>query len=129
MAPQGSLICQVYTSDARIPVPDAIVTVTQRTATGAFVLLAARLTDSSGRTEPILIETPQQNISTSPHEQKGWTSVDITIDHPGFEHAMIESVQIFPQVRTVQPLEMIPLSGDPAQWNQGELFVIPPQNL
>ena len=58
MAAEGYLICAVYTANARLPVPGALVTILKRDPGSASQLLAIRLTDSSGRTAPVAIETP-----------------------------------------------------------------------
>lgn len=129
MAAEGSLVCNVYTSDAKIPVQNAIVTVTQKTPAGQTHLIATRLTDISGKTAPIIIETPPLADTTSPGTAHGWTSVDITVDHPGYLRTIVEDAQIFPQTRTLQMLELIPLPLNSARWNESEFFMVPSQNL
>ena len=56
MAAEGYLICAVYTANARLPVPGALVTILKRDPGSASQLLAIRLTDSSGRTAPVAID-------------------------------------------------------------------------
>ena len=40
-----------------------------------------------------------------------------------------KNVQIFPDVTTVQNLEMVPLSELPDRWDENVLYNTPPQNL
>ena len=47
MAAEGYLICAVYTANARLPVPGALVTILKRDPGSASQLLAIRLTDST----------------------------------------------------------------------------------
>ena len=65
MAAEGYLICAVYTANARLPVPGALVTILKRDPGSASQLLAIRLTDSSGRTAPVAIETPGAATSST----------------------------------------------------------------
>ena len=129
MSAQGYLVAFAYTSDAMIPIEDATVTVTLRTASGLTELLAIRLTDESGRTGQLTIPTPDLSASQSPSRERPFTSVDITAEHPLYERILVEEVQIFPDTVTTQNLQMIPLDEAPEAWNQTEIFEVPPQNL
>lgn len=121
---EGTLICSVYTSGARIPIEEALVTVTRDRQ-----LLALRLTDDSGRTAPVRISTPPPADSTAPDMPQGWVSVDVAVDHPGYTRARAEQVQIFPGTRTVQNFALIPLPLDTARQNEGQRFTLSDQNL
>lgn len=129
MAAEGYLLCNVYTSDAQIPVLDALITITQNTPGDIPALLALRLTDSSGRTAPVAIETPARSSTTAPGTANGWTSVDITVEHPGFQRIIVKDAQIFAQTRTLQTFALIPLPSNAAHWDTPEVFQTPPQNL
>ena len=127
MPDTGSLVCNVYASVARIPIENALVTVTQ--ADGDPQLIALRLTDRSGRTEPIDIDTPPPADSTAPGEIQGWFAVDVAVDHPGYLRKKVENVQIFPGRRTIQNLELVPLPFDSLRQNEQQQFRQPEQDL
>ena len=104
-------------------------TILKRDPGSASQLLAIRLTDSSGRTAPVAIETPGAASTTSPGTPDGWTAVDITADHPDYQRITVENAQVFPGTMTLQGLALLPLSTDPDRWDTPEVFQTPPQNL
>ncbi len=57
LASQGTVIARVYTSDAFLPLANVPVTFTQLQPDGSRKLLAVRLTNSSGMTAPLPVET------------------------------------------------------------------------
>ena len=125
----GTLVCHIVTSDAMIPVEDATVAIFEKAPEGKALLLAARLTDISGKTTPITLETPPVGNSTSPDQAQGWAAVDIVIDHPFFQRSVIEEVQIFPDLQTVQQTTLIPAAEITARPKQTDYYNITPQDL
>ena len=93
-------------------------------------MIAMRLTDRSGRIEPISIPTPELTASQAPDQgEKPFVTVNLSAQTRGYELIRIEGLQIFPNTVTDQDLEMIPLSELPELWSQSESFFTPPQNL
>lgn len=129
MPSQGYLTAHVFTSDAMIPVENATVTVTQTSPEGITELLALWITDESGRTPTLTIDTPEIELSQSPSSERPFSVVDITVEHPLYERIIVIGVQIFPDTVSNQTLQLIPLSEFPEAWNQTEVFSIPPQDL
>lgn len=128
MAGKGQLTVRTYTSRAQLPVEGAAVSVTQRTDNGAR-LLAHRITDESGRIEPISFDTPDRSESLSPGNSQPWTAVDITADHPDYDRVLVENVQIFPGVDTEQEIELLPRGELPEAYNMTEVVDITSQAL
>ena len=92
--------------------------------------IAMRLTDNSGRIDPIPITVPDAAASQTPDTGIiPFTDVNIYARLAGFEQIEAENVQVFPNIVTGQDLEMIPLSEFPNQWTQTEIFRTPAQNL
>jgi hypothetical protein len=58
-----------------------------------------------------------------------FTRVNIYARLENYERIEAKDVQVFPDVVTLQNLEMIPLSELPDSWNQSEIFDTPAQNL
>ncbi len=129
MPTQGYLIVHAYTSNAQIPIEGVTIAVTQRQADGSVELLALRLTDESGRIEPIVIETPPFAASQAPSTDPPFAIVSLTADHPQFERIVAEEIQIFPGTTTDQNLQLIPLEQAPEIWDRTETFQTPAQNL
>lgn len=122
MEPFGTLTVYAYTSNARLPVEGAMVTVKNEST-----VLAEARTDRSGYITPVRISAPNASQSQSPNQLSPFYTVDVTITHPDYETEKAKGVQVFPNVITVQAFRMLPLSP---QYPGSELDIdTPPQNL
>lgn len=127
---KGRLMVQVYTSRAKLPVVDATVVVTQRGEGGKYKLLSVQATDSSGMTQPISIPTPLIGESTHPGAQlPPFAICDVWAEHPGYAMLLVEGVQIFDGVETLQDMELEPLTEGQSSLLQNSIRDIPGQNL
>lgn len=109
MSSQGSVIARVYTSDAYLPLADAVVSFTRILDDGSRRLLAIRRTDSSGLTAPVYVETPDTSQSLTPGMSvRPYASVDVQVEVPGYGGILAEGVQVFPGVETIQGLQLRP---------------------
>lgn len=129
MPATGYLTIRVYTSAAQLPIAGATVTVTQSNSNRGSTLIALRLTDRSGKTPVIPISTPELAGSLSPGTPKPFTSVDVLVDHPDYERVLIENIQIFPGILSLQNVELLPYEENPEAWNMTEVVDISTQNL
>lgn len=126
MPDTGYIQVHAYTSRARFPLADVAVAVTAPDGTA----LALRLTDRSGRIDPISIPVPDRSLSQSPDPgEMPFTQVNLFARGSGFEQIEIELLQVFAGTTTDQDLEMIPLAELPDRWDQTEIFDTPTQNL
>lgn len=105
----GKLIISVRTANGSIPVEGANVTV-RSFDEGESSVIAVLKTDNSGNTPLIEIGTPSSDISTSPGNGKGYTSVIIEVDKDGFIPMEFIGGAIFPGITTVQPVNLMPES-------------------
>ena len=122
----GYIQVQAFTGNARIPLKDVAVMITDPSGNA----IAMRLTDRNGLIEPIPIRVPDRIAGETPDTGiVPYTSVNIYTRLENFEQIEAENVQIFPDTVTYQNLEMIPLSELPSQWTKTEIFKTPPQNL
>lgn len=122
----GYIQVHAYASNAQLPLADVAVTVTSTDGTA----IAMRLTDRSGRIDPIAVPVPDAAESQSPDPgEKPFTVVDLTARLQDYEQIFIESLQVFALVTTEQDLELIPLSELPESRSQSETFETPAQNL
>ncbi len=101
----GRLTVRVRSGDGLIPVEGALVTITKDGA-----VFAVTTSDNSGNTEIIEIPTPPKSASMSP-EFAGlpYSTVFIEVDKDGFYSGQYIEVPIFPDVLTVQPVNLLPL--------------------
>ena len=127
LSAQGYIQVRAYTSYAQIPIKDIAVTITD--PNGAAI--AMRLTNRSGSfDQPIQIAVPNIAAGQSPNTgEKPFQTVNLYARAINFEEIEITGLQVFPGVITSQNLELIPLSEFPGQWDKGEVFNTPPQNL
>lgn len=127
MSATGYIQVHAYTSNARIPLKDVAVTITD--TDGAAI--AMRLTNRSGTLDaPIEIPVPDLSAGQSPNTGIiPFSVVDLYAKVKDFEEIHIERLQVFPDTVTNQNLEMIPLAELPQSWNQAEIFYTPAQNL
>lgn len=116
-----------YTSNARIPLEDVAITVTDPSGSA----IAMRLTNRSGTLDaPVAISVPDASAGQTPNTGIiPFASVNVYARLEDYEAIEIENLQVFPGTLTVQNLEMIPLSEFPDSWNRLEIFNTPPQNL
>lgn len=126
MSATGYIQVRAYTSYARLPLENVAVTVTAPDGTA----LALRLTDRSGRIDPIEIPVPELSYSQSPDpEERPFALVNLYARLRGYEQIENENLQVFADTTTDQYLEMIPLAELPESWDQNVIFDTPPQNL
>ena len=99
----GTVTVYAYTSDARLPVAGAKVTVT-----GSAAPQTTAYTDRSGYVPPVTVPAPAAAQSQTPNRTTPFATVDITVSHPDYETEKFTGVQVFPGTVTVQSVRMIP---------------------
>ena len=121
----GNLVVSVFTANQIYPVANAQVTVTEETNDK---ILASSVTDRSGRTKQLTLPAPSASMSQEPTVAIPFAEYKVTVKHPDFFDAVIENVQIFGDVLTQLPANLIPLP-ELAGGNISNVIVIPRQNL
>ena len=122
----GYITVHAYTSTSQIPLEDVAIAITDPEGDP----IALRLTDRSGRIDPIAIDVPE--LAASQRPDTGiipYTLVNIYARKENYEQIEAEDVQIFADTVTDQDLQMIPLSELPDSWTKTEIFRTTPQNL
>ncbi|MBP3313533.1 MAG: hypothetical protein J6K84_02615 [Oscillospiraceae bacterium] len=122
----GTLTVYAYTSDARLPVEGARVTI-RRSCDENAEILADAVTDRSGYIPPTRIPTSAPSQSQSPDQATPFTTVCIRISHPAYETEQTSGVQVFPNIITVQNFRMVPIN--PMYGDETLEFDTPEQNL
>ena len=107
----GTLTVRVITSRAQLPVEGATVVVTQST-------------------KPVTISTPALGESTHPGSSvPPYAVCDVWAEHPGYAMLLVEGVQIFQGVETLQSMELEPLNEGQSSLIQNNIREIPGQTL
>ena len=118
---------RVFTSRGQLPVEDAAVSIVQHGADGRDHLLNIQTSDRSGNTLPTVIDTPDAQNTQAPDRPTGFALCDIWVERAGYQLLLVQNVQIFPGIASIQDLPLIPLAetgGRPAG-----TVVIPAQDL
>ena len=122
----GYITVHAFTGISQIPLQDVAIAITDPEGDP----IALRLTDRSGRIEPIAIEVP--DLAASQRPDTGiipYTQINIYARKENYEQIEAEDIQIFADTVTDQNLQMIPLSELPENWTKAEIFRTTPQNL
>ena len=128
MAQSGTLLVHVFVSKAQIPVPGATVIVSVPNGDGRQRLLSIQQTNESGIVGPISLDAPELDGSLSPgSKDAAFTNYTMIVEHPDYQLALYDKLQVFPNVETVQEVPLIPLS--PNDRNESEVTTITPQPL
>ena len=123
MQATGTLSVRVYTSQAQAAPGEE----------GKYKLLSIQNTDSSGQICPVTIDAPALGESTSPGGLPGtgrpFALCDVWAEQPGYAMLQVAGVQIFPDVETLQAMELIPLPQGLCSLQQRDERDIPSQSL
>ena len=126
MRSTGYIRVKAYQSRAQLPLKDVAIAITATDGTA----IALELTDRSGLTRPVPIPVPEIEAGQTPDTGEiPFTAVNVYARLKGYEQIENEDVQVFPDIITLQELEMIPLSEMPGAYDRRELFITPAQNL
>ena len=126
MPATGYIQVRAYTSIAQFPLEDVAISVTASDGTA----IAMRLTDRSGRIDPIEIPVPDKAESLAPDPpERPFAVVNLYARKKSYEQVEAENLQVFADTTTLQNLELIPLAELPASWDQMVIYNTPPQNL
>ena len=109
MQEYGTVTAQIVTSAAQIPIPGATLTITQELPDGRQELLAVRMTNYDGFTEPFDVPTPPASDSqTRQTAEMPYALVDLRGERAGYDRVFIHNAQIFPGIQTLQQIVLIP---------------------
>lgn len=105
----GFLQAEVSTANRALPIKDASVIVTRKDGDKSE-LIALLTTDENGLTETIELPAPNIAYSESPDQtQKPFSDYQLAVYARGFYTVPQLNVPIFPTVKSIQPVSMIPL--------------------
>jgi hypothetical protein len=128
MAQNGTLLVRAFVSNAQLPVPGATVIVSKPEPNGRQRLLSIQLTNENGVAGPITLEAPDTAGSLNPgNNGSSFYDYTLLVEHPGYQLAVFEELQIFPGVETVQDIPLIPLSANGR--NESDTVTVTPQPL
>ena len=121
----GMLVVSVFTANQLYPVVNAQVSVTDE---NSDVVLDSSTTDRSGRTTQFTLSAPSASMSQEPTSAIPFAEYKVRVTHPDFFEAIIENVQIFGNVLTQLPVNLVPLP-ELSNGENAKVVIIPRQNL
>lgn len=102
----GNLLIQVRSADDAVPINGARVRVSDDQGRELYNLI----TDESGDTEQVSLETVDRSLSLDPnYSGSPYTSYNVEVDADGFNSLLITGVQIFDGENAIQPVALIPM--------------------
>lgn len=125
----GTLVVRVFTGRGQIPLVGATVAVTQKHTGGKPALIAIRAADENGKIPPISIPTPAAWQSEHPGGTAPFAICDVWADHLDYEVTVVEDVQIFGGVETLQEISMVPLPEHQSPRDAIDRIHVTPQPL
>ena len=118
------------TSAAQIPVAGATLTISRELPDGGQELLAVRMSDYDGFTEPFELPTPPASDSqTRQTAEVPYALVDLRTERTGYGRVLVRGAQVFSGVQTLQQLVLIPTPTLPENYAETQEFDIPAQEL
>lgn len=130
MQEYGTVVAQIVTSNAQIPVQGAAMTITKELPGGGQELLAVRISNYDGFTAPFTVETPPASESENRQTaEKPYTSLTLRTDRAGYCRVIVRGAQVFPGTQTVQQMVLIPTPTLPESYSDTQEVDIPPQEL
>lgn len=128
MAQSGTLFVRTFVSNAQFPISGATVIVSAPSGDGRQKLLSIQQTDESGVAGPITLEAPDKSEGLTPDSKNAaFSTYTLVVEHPDYQLAVFDNLQIFPGVETMQDVPLIPLSANGR--NQADTTIVTPQPL
>ena len=109
---QGILRTQVFTADQAFPVSGATVRVYIRLTEGDRELFSGA-TDVDGIVDNIRLPAPDSSVSFDENSTiEPYAVYSLRVNKPGYSEAVFEGIPVFDSVKSIQPVELVPLSSD-----------------
>lgn len=124
----GYIRARVYTSDAQIPIENAVFNV-YKDENGVLSLIGTRTTDNEGNTGVIPVEAPDSSLSETQGSVTPFATVDLRIDHPQYRTLYVTDAQVFAGQVSIQEASMIPVDANVPTDSRAERFDVTKQNL
>lgn len=113
-----------------LPLAGASVAFTRQTAEGNAELLAFRITNYDGYTEPVTVDTPELNGTTlASSGRTPYAQITVAVDQPGYDRVVVSGAQVFTGTQTLQELMLLPTPSLPERYSRTERINIPAQEL
>ena len=125
---EGTLRVRAYTAGGALPIADAVVRI-KGAEEGNRLIAYSLITDRDGTTEAVKLPAPSLSYSLSPSPAEAPFAVyDIEISKEGYYSKVINGVNVFSGVNSVQLANMIPTSSGAGDYPRGNINATIPGN-
>ncbi|MDD6275668.1 MAG: hypothetical protein PUB20_02430 [Clostridia bacterium] len=108
----GLLKVQVFAADESFPISNAFVEVTTNLEDGERTMFTG-YTDIDGIIDNIRLPAPSSSFSLNENNTtEPYSLYNITVSHPNFSKAQYENAPVFDSIKSVQPVELVPLTDN-----------------
>lgn len=113
---EGNLKVQVFSGRQAFPIVNAQVVVTKEFDNGPYTFFD-NLTDISGIVEGMSLKTPVSSEATESNNFLPYSTYTIRVTHPYFISTVYTNVPVFDGITSIQPVNLVPRTGTPADEN------------
>lgn len=124
----GYIKAKVFTSDAQIPIENAVLTV-YTSDENEIRLIGVRKSDSEGKTDVIPVEAPDSSLSQTQGNTNPFTTVNARVDHPEYRSYLVNGAQVFAGQVSIIEAQMSPVDRNVPADSRAEIFDVSKQNL
>ena len=122
----GTIIVEVTTGQGALPIQGASVLLTDLANGEAMELV----TDESGRTPVIRVETPPLSASLDPDSLiTPYSLFQVDVRKEGYTPVSVRGIQVFSGIETIQPVDLIAASSRARSGEEEIVIEIPPNSL
>ncbi len=118
----------VTSANGAIPIPDALVLVT-REENGETVVIASRITNDSGLTEPVILPAVDPALTLQPGTAIPRIVYDVSVSAPAHYRAVTTDIPLYGGIPTQLPVSLIPLPEFADDPEQEIRYTTPPTDL
>ena len=106
----GQLEISATKADGALPVTGATVRITGAEEANRFIVYSLK-TDIDGNTSAVSLPAPSADLSMKPDtNENGYAIYDVEVNAEGYYPRIIRGVPVFAGIKSIQPVNMIPLS-------------------
>lgn len=124
----GYIKAKVFTSDAQIPIENAVLTV-YTSDENETKLIGVRKSDNEGKTDVIPVEAPNSSLSQSQGNINPFATVNARVDHPEYRSFLVNGAQVFAGQISIIEAQMTPVDRNVPSDSRAEIFDVSKQNL
>ncbi len=104
----GILKIQASVARQTMPVENVAIVISKDFKDGRKIFYNVK-TDQNGIVDNLLLPAPSRDLSMKPSQALPFATYDIVASHPNYQQAMFTSIPIFDGIKSIQPINLLPL--------------------